>query len=315
MNMHKSYLLHHRAELLGGLRVEYNVGPKKLDVAAEAFSFDRDPQVRTPRGIARSYKYAKEQAINAYARHFGIDPSEVTISDDPCQINIIDTTEDRDHDTNWQQSRLGRRVWYYDTRPQDIHLAEIAYGLREGRFACQTLGLYTYSVGQHSVHASHLGDQRPHARMAKLLHDAHEATFKDMPRPLRNHPGMEDYNAGCDARQRVINVWAGLDPDAHHMYDVKEADAIMLATERRDIMAPCEYAWQKNDHTPTEGRISIWDQPFTVYAFLVTFRGLAKTVCPNRYDEANALLVEHIKACREKDIYFNLDELAGVAKL
>jgi hypothetical protein len=47
----------------------------------------------------------------------------------------------------------------------------------------------------------------------------------------------------------------------------------------------------------------------------VTFRGLAKTDCPNRYDEANALLVEHIKLCREEDIHFSLDELAEAAKL
>ena len=44
------------------------------------------------------------------------------LSDDPTQVNDVDLTEDRGHDTNWQQSRIGRRVWSYDTRPQDIHL-------------------------------------------------------------------------------------------------------------------------------------------------------------------------------------------------
>lgn len=315
--MNKNYTLHVDGKDLpaGFLHVDYNVGPKKFDVAAQAHTLLEGARVETPVFINRSYRTAVRAATAAYAHHLKCDLAAIELRDDPCAIDLLDHTEDRDHDINWQQSRVGRRVWSYDTRPQDIHLAEIAYGLREGRFACQTLGLYTYSVGQHSVHASHLGDQSPKARMAKLMHDAHEATLKDMPKPLRNQPGMEDYNACCDARQRVINVWAGLDPDAHHMYDVKEADMIMLATERRDLMAPTEHLWAKNDHTPAEGRISVWDQPFTVYAFLVTFRGLAKTVCPHRYDEANALLVEHIKLCREEDIHFSLDELAGAAKL
>lgn len=313
--MNKNYTLYVDGRLIGALSVDYNIGRKKFYVAAQAYTLLKGARVETPRFINRSYRTAVRAAIAAYAQHFKCDPDAIVLRDDPCDIDLVDITEDRDHDVNWQQSRAGRRVWAYDTRPQDIHLAEIAYGLREGRFACQTLGLHTYSVGQHSVHASHLGDQSPKARMAKLVHDAHEATLKDMPKPLRNQPGMEDYNAACDARQRVINVWAGLDPDAHHMYDVKEADMIMLATERRDLMAPNEHLWAKNDHAPAKRRISVWDQPFTVYAFLVTFLSLAKRVCPRRYDEANRLLAEHVAACRAEELYFSRFDLAGAVKL
>lgn len=312
--MNKCYGLYHDDKKIGVLSVDYNIGPKKFDVSARAYDLDPVVQLSTPMCVHRNYKTAVMGAVRMYAEACHLTYDAVDVRDEPAEGVWVEA-DYRDADPNWQQSRIGRRVWSYDTRPQDIHLAEIAYGLREGRFACQTLGLYTYAVGQHSVHASHLGDQRPHARMAKLLHDAHEATLKDMPRPLRNQPGMEDYNGACDARQRVINVWAGLDPDAHHMYDVKQADMIMLATERRDVMAPCDYLWQKNPHQPADRRLTIWDQPFVVYAFLVTFRGLAKTVCPNRYDEANALLVEHIRLCREHDIHFNLDELASMAVL
>lgn len=306
--MKKQYGLYAGERRVGKLDVEYNVGPDKLDCKATAST--EDGRVHTPAYINRSYKRVADAAQNALNEYlwgheaYGVPAHVVLVRlDDPVLDSLTLGAEDRDADTNWQQSRVGRRIWAYDTRPQDIHLAEIAYGLRDGRFANQTLGLYTYTVLQHSCHATTIGDPSPKARMAKLLHDAHEGTFKDMPKPLRNHPGMDAYNAACDARQRVINAWAGLDPDAHHAHDVKVADMTMLATERRDLMAPNEHLWSKNPHEPLPGRVEVWPQPFAVYAFLYLFRALAREVCPHREAEADALFVAHIKEMREADIH------------
>lgn len=309
--MNTTYSLFHKGRRIGVLSVQYNIGLDRADCSA--FATNDDGSVRTSNFYSRSYAYVLDEAVKDFSYSLKIAPSEVERFEAPPYY--VYQPEDRGGNTNWLQTRTGKRVWAYDTRIEDIHLAEIAHGLREGRFANQTLGLYTYSVLQHSVHASHLGDSCPHARMAKLLHDAHEAVLKDMPKPLRNHPGMADYNAACDARQRVINVWARLDPDAHHLYDVKAADAIMLATERRDLMAPNEHIWQKSTHEPAEGRIHVWEQPFAVYAFLVTFCDLAKKVCPIRYEEAAAVLEAHLEACRDEGLDFTTDDLSGMVNL
>lgn len=291
--------------LKGFLEVEYS-DPLTRNCSAQALNVQRN--VVTPTYVNPSYKTVADAAQEGLERHYGF---KLERRDDLIQNHIGRTAlTPRDADTNWQQTRSGQRLWSFKTYPEDINLEEIAYGLRDGRFGCQTLGLYTYSVAQHSVHASLLGDQDPKAAMAKLLHDAHEAVLKDLPKPIRNQPGMEEYNAACDARQRVINVWAGLDPDAHHMYDVKEADAIMLATERRDLMAPCEYVWQKNPHEPAEKRIRIWSQPYAVLAFLKRFRELAESVCPIRVGEATEVIGLHVEEilAREGDQHWSSKE-------
>lgn len=308
--MNKQYGLYLGQERLGTLHVEYNVGSDKLSCKAHAVTSSWLSEVKTVTMTYcnRSYACVVNAALSAFASWWKLSAESIERREELSGEERHDS-DLREFNTNWQQSRTGRRLWAYDTRPQDIHLAEIAYGLRDGRFANQTLGLYTYSVAQHSVHASYLGDQTPNARMAKLLHDAHEAAFKDMPKPLRNHPGMADYNAGCDARQRVINDWAHLDPDAHHMYDVKEADQIMLATERRDLMAKNENSWPNNPYAPAEGKIVIWDQPFSVFAFLVTFLDLAHEVCPDRVQEAENVLYEHSGEMVNKGLLYNRNDL------
>lgn len=224
--------------------------------------------------------------LGSLARKLGIDPTELLIESDDARSSL------------WQQPRSGRRVWAFDSRPEDICLEEIAYGLREGRFANQTLGLYTYTVAQHSVMGSDIGDQSPHARMAKLLHDAHEAIMKDMPKPLRMDPGMAAYNEACDARQRAINVWAGLHSDAHLTQDVKDADAIMLSTERRDLMAPNEHVWS-GMKKPLDQKIVIWSQPVAVDEFLALFAKLAVDVCRDKFDDAMNLRVLHQNAMED----------------
>lgn len=305
--MRHNYGLYKDGKKFGVMYADYGEASKPCSAQAKTL----DGSVESFRLFGPSYKVVTDEALVSFTNHLGF--YDYTVRDEGPDAAYIPTSS-RDAQ-NWQQSYDGNRVWSFDTRPGDLSLSEIAYGLREGRFANQTRGLYTYTVLQHSVHASHLGSQEPVARMAKLLHDGHEAVLKDMPKPIRDTPGMESYNLACDARQRVINVWAGLDPDAHHMYDVKDADMTMLATERRDLMAPCEHTWLRNKRAPVEKRLSVWSQPYAVYAFLVTFRDLAKKVCPERYEEANTLLVEHIKMAREEGVHFNLDMLAAMAVL
>jgi hypothetical protein len=142
---------------------------------------------------------------------------------------------------DWCQSRTGRQLWPWDPRPEDIDARDLAYGLREPRFASQTLGALVLTVAQHSTAASYLVP--PEHALAAHLHDAHEAVFKDIPAPIKRHPALREYVAAAERYQRAINAWAGLAPDAHLHPAVKHADLVLLATEARDLMAPPPAAW------------------------------------------------------------------------
>lgn len=113
--------------------------------------------------------------------------------------------------------------------PDMIDIEDIALGLsRESRYAGQTSEFY--SVAQHSVLCSLI--VVPHFKLWALLHDAAEAYVKDLPFPVKRL--CPEYR---ELENRVMAVICekfyldDLEPSA-----VKEADLIMLATERRDLL-------------------------------------------------------------------------------
>ncbi|MCC3745291.1 HD family hydrolase [Rouxiella badensis] len=86
-----------------------------------------------------------------------------------------------------------------------------------------------YSVAQHSVLASYLVPRR-YAREA-LLHDAVEAYCKDIPQPLKGL--LPDYQRIERQIDHLIRFKYALPLNTSP--EVKMADLIMLATERRDL--------------------------------------------------------------------------------
>ena len=97
-----------------------------------------------------------------------------------------------------------------------------------GRFNGHTRRFY--SVAQHSVFCSHL--VAPEYAFEALMHDAHEALVGDMPTPLKRM--LPDYQRLEKHVERVFRVHNGLPVETSAA--VKEADLIMLATEKRDLM-------------------------------------------------------------------------------
>lgn len=133
-------------------------------------------------------------------------------------------------------TRSGRKIDFLDPKPDQIHILDIAQGLAlECRFAGQTKTFY--SVAQHSNQVSRLVS-REHAREA-LLHDAAEAYCKDIPSPLKAL--LPDYKEIENRVQRAIQIRFGL-PEVMNE-SIKEADLIMLATERRDLMPKDNQEW------------------------------------------------------------------------
>ena len=134
----------------------------------------------------------------------------------------------------WFVSRSGI-VWDV-ARPtvEMIHWPDVAESLAK---QCRWNGHCKdfYSVAQHCVMVAKLMPSR--LGLEGLLHDAHEAFLGDITRPVKVVLG--------DALKRIerrldetIYSAAGIGvPRAAARWNIKDADMVALATERRDIMA------------------------------------------------------------------------------
>lgn len=159
--------------------------------------------------------------------------------------------------------------------PDDILIIDIAHALsNQCRFSGHTLR--HYSVAQHSVHVAQLvyywGGSKQEALWG-LLHDASEAYLVDLPTPLKVHESFWPYREAEKHLQAVICERFGLptvQPPA-----VTRADAIMLATEVRDLMHPDAEYWQKLTEKPYPELLPAWVPGTAKARFLLTYRKLA----------------------------------------
>lgn len=137
---------------------------------------------------------------------------------------------------SWILTASGRHFDYLDPRGEDIDILDIAQGLaNECRYAGHTRAFY--SVAQHAWLASQIVP--PACALEALLHDATEAYCKDIPRPLKQL--LPDYRDIEDRVDGAIRAAFGL-PFAMS-WEVKAADLVMLATERRDLMPADDTPW------------------------------------------------------------------------
>ena len=188
----------------------------------------------------------------------------------------------------WMQTYTGRQAWPDEPRASDIHLGDVAHQLALiNRFLGATC--VPYSVAEHSVRcarwvettfrrrysASMEGfDERLRlATLAALVHDVSEYVFGDMPRPLKRVSGMWWYRDREERFQRVVEAWVGLPVGAVEWSIVKEADLVMLATEKRDLLAPSVVPWGPLP-PPDAGEIVPWDWLRAEEAFREEFERL-----------------------------------------
>lgn len=130
----------------------------------------------------------------------------------------------------WIITFTGKAFNPFDPNPDAIDIRDIAHHLAlENRFLGATGE--PYSVAEHSVRVSWLC---PNDAMWGLLHDASEAYLRDVPAPYKKTHVFRDYLTLEAMVMQAVCVAFGLPQQMPAT--VKDADRVLLATEKRDLM-------------------------------------------------------------------------------
>ena len=164
---------------------------------------------------------------------------------------------------DWILTHTGKKFYPLDPDPSLIDIEDIAHSLS---LLCRYNGHCHsfYSVAEHSVRLSYVVP--PEDAFWGLMHDAGEAYFSDLPRPIKNQ--FPRFRTLEDSLVEVIMKKYGLGPKMPPA--VKKADDILLVTELRDIMpkSPVEIPY---DVEPLAETIEPWGPSEAKTAFLKRF--------------------------------------------
>lgn len=157
----------------------------------------------------------------------------------------------------------------------DINVADIAHALaNQGRYSGHSR--FRYSVAEHSVRVSELLEAWGAPRKVQfwgLLHDASEAYLVDLPTPLKVTARLGDPYREAERRlMRAVCKRFGLPVD--EPTSVRAADAVLLATEVRDLMHGDRDYWRKINALPLTERIRPWGDGVAEWEFLRRYQEL-----------------------------------------
>jgi len=168
---------------------------------------------------------------------------------------------------DWIQTVTGVRFYPCDPHADEVRIEDIAHALSNlCRFAGHTS--HFYSVAQHSVLVSQIVPFE-HAFWG-LLHDATEAYLVDLPRPVKRSAFLEGYRQLEHRLEEVIAERFGLAQPIPE--EVKRADLVLLATERRDLFSMRVGPWKTSECVaPLEAVIYPWSPDIARDRFLRRF--------------------------------------------
>lgn len=176
--------------------------------------------------------------------------------------------------TAFIETYLGERFQPLAPNPASIFIEDIAHALsNQCRFSGHTREFY--SVAQHSVLVSELLEEWGEDEdvcLWGLMHDASEGYLVDLPTPLKQAEFGNDYRFAEKHLMRIICLRFGMttmEPER-----VRVADAVMLATEARDLMPFKKEHWGALQVRPRDERIDPWIPKVAEFRFLERFRWL-----------------------------------------
>jgi hypothetical protein len=159
----------------------------------------------------------------------------------------------------------------------DIRISDIAHALAQ---QCRFSGhvRFHYSVAEHSIRVSEYLETLEYAQWVQLwglLHDASEAYLIDLPSPIKESKTCKigPMYKVIEARlMRAVCKRFSLPQECPE--GVHYADAVLLATEARDLMNADAPHWKKLAELPLEERIRPWSAPVAEFEFLRRYREL-----------------------------------------
>tara|TARA_Y100000310_G_scaffold71589_1_gene67463 strand:+ start:2545 stop:3105 length:561 start_codon:yes stop_codon:yes gene_type:complete len=164
----------------------------------------------------------------------------------------------------WITTFTGKHVNLKQPSSDQITLVDIAHALSN---VCRFTGHCNkfYSVAQHCIHVSSILPN--HLKLTGLLHDATEAYLTDISSPLK--AVLPEYRKLENTMWSVIAKEFCL-PDPLPS-DIKHADRILLATEKRDLLNHPDEIWSLLlGIIPLKMTIEPWTPAFAKEFFLLT---------------------------------------------
>lgn len=181
--------------------------------------------------------------------------------------------------TYWIQTQRGRSVDLLNPSADDIDPAELASLLsRLNRFGGHTRPeLPPITVAQHSWFVSWLiPSGNIDLKLAGLLHDGPEGYMgADITRPLKGLLNSYKLRLVEHAWEHAIAERFGFDGLLFGHPEVKHADNVALATERRDLMLPCDREWAALPE-PSTTTIDPWSPEKAASVFATTLATLLR---------------------------------------
>ncbi len=147
----------------------------------------------------------------------------------------------------WILTATGQELDLVYAKPAHMNLPDVSHALAQiNRFT--GAARRPYSVAEHSLLVldilQHLfAPASVHARLAALMHDAHEAYCGDMSSPMKAAVG-DGWKVLEHRLERALRSAWGLHTAAYdHGDHIRQADLIALATERAQLMPPGASLW------------------------------------------------------------------------
>lgn len=168
---------------------------------------------------------------------------------------------------------IGSRV------PGNVTIHDVAWAMAHtNRFCGHAKSSVT--VAKHSVFVSKLLDMDAEEALYGLLHDVHETVFTDIVRPVKRYLGEEllrTLQQLEDAADEALFSCFGVawPMPSHVKLRVSRADNIALATERRDLLPPCDREWGNLPYPPHHSRLQASNACDDYFAFLHRYNELA----------------------------------------